>query len=106
MLYLSVKKLEEEGKFAEIAKLYEQIAKEYHMEKQFDDAILSYKKAYEFYEKESKGYKSKENECRTMYADLLCITNHENAFNEATVVDYYILILLDLREYRKRKLNE
>lgn len=72
VLKTSVRKYENEGKFAKAAESYEKIAIYFEEDKDYQTSVIFFEKAADAYAA-SRGYNSKERSNRLKYADLSCI---------------------------------
>jgi hypothetical protein len=52
-----------------------------------EEAIAAYRRAADYFSMETSNTKSLEQQCLLKLADLLCITNHPDAFNQAKAVN-------------------
>jgi tetratricopeptide (TPR) repeat protein len=85
---------EKNGRFNSAGDAKKKLASDYEAENDYANAILEYKKASDYYEMEKSNSKSNHNICLIKAADLMCISDHKDAFEESKNV--YHLITLDL----------
>lgn len=70
LLQKCVKKFENDGKFNKAAEIYEKMALFNEEEKNFENSVGLYQKAAQYYSLMSKGYMSKERNCKLKFADI------------------------------------
>ena len=73
-------------------KLEKQNAEEFEANLNYASAIKSYKRAADYFSMENLNSKSYEQACQLKLADLLCISDDENAFSESKVVSIFIYL--------------
>ncbi len=71
------------GKYIQAGKISQTIANKFEEKYNYEQAIIQYRKAAEFYEMESQNGKTMKNQCLLKVADLMCISNHKDMFKEA-----------------------
>lgn len=74
---------EKSGKYMQAGKLVQAQAQEYEENLDYENAIERYKKAQEFYSFESMNTKSMQSKCLEKVADLMCVSNHKDMYEEA-----------------------
>lgn len=71
------------GKYMQAGKIAQRIAGEFEENFDYAPAIEKYKKAADYYAMESQNTKSLQQSCLLKVADLMCISNHKDMFEEA-----------------------
>ena len=66
------------------------MAEQFEQDMKYDLAIVSYKRAADYFTMENSNYKSYEYGCLLKAADLMCNTNANKCFEEASKVNTYI----------------
>ena len=79
----AIESCEKVGKYMEAGKIAQRIANEFEENFNYEKAIEKYKKAAEYYTLESQNTKSMQQQCLLKVADLMCISNHKDMFEEA-----------------------
>ena len=79
----AIESCEKVGKFMEAGKIAQRVANEFEEKYNYEQAIIKYKKAAEFYEMENQNTKSMKLQCLLKVADLMCISNHKDMLKEA-----------------------
>jgi tetratricopeptide (TPR) repeat protein len=77
---------ETKGRFSSAGDIKKKFAEELEKSGDYAQAIEEYKSAADYYEKEKSGTKSYYQTCKIKIADLMCISNHEKAYQEAKEV--------------------
>ena len=77
---------ESSGRFQMAGKTQKQMAEDYEGDLIYDQAIIAYKKAADYFSMENINSKSYEQGCLLKQADLMCISDHSGAFEEAKQV--------------------
>lgn len=67
-------------------KVQKQVAEESESDMKYDIAITSYRRAADYFSMENINSKSYEQGCLLKAADLMCISDHKDAFQEAKSV--------------------
>jgi alpha-soluble NSF attachment protein len=99
-----LKVYEKLGRFQMAGKTQKQMAEDYEADLKYDEAIVAYKRAGEYFSMENQNSKTYEQGCLLKQADLMCISNHKDAFEEARNVRNLIFTLL-LRFTKKLRCN-
>ena len=79
----AIESCEKVGKYMQAGKIAQRIANEYEENFNYEQAIIKYKKASEYYAMESQNTKSMQQQCLLKVADLMCISKHKDMFIEA-----------------------
>ena len=79
----AIESCEKVGKYMQAGKIAQRVANELEENYNYEQAIIKYKKAAEFYEMESQNTKSMKQQCLLKVADLMCISNHKDMLKEA-----------------------
>lgn len=79
------------GRFQMAGKTQKQMAEEYESELKYDEAIAAYKRAAEYFSMENQNSKTYEQGCLLKQADLMCISNHKDAFDESKIVNLFFI---------------
>lgn len=74
---------ENRGKFQQAGKITEKIANDLEIDLDYPMAIEKYKKAADLYSLESMNTRALQQKCLLKVADLMCISNHKDMFEEA-----------------------
>jgi len=64
-------------------KTQKKMAEDFEMDLKYDEAITAFKRAADYFSMENLNAKSYEQGCLLKVADLMCINNHPNCFDEA-----------------------
>ena len=78
-----IESCEKAGKYMQAGKTAQRIAAEFEENFDYAPAIEKYQKAADYYAMESQNTKSLQQSCLLKVADLMCISNHKNMFEEA-----------------------
>jgi alpha-soluble NSF attachment protein len=81
-----LKVYEKLGRFQMAGKTQKQMAEDYESELKYDEAIEAYKRSAEYFSMENLNSKSYEQGCLLKQADLMCISDHKDAFEESRKV--------------------
>jgi alpha-soluble NSF attachment protein len=82
-----LKVYEKLGRFQMAGKTQKQMAEEYEADVKYDEAIMGYKRAAEYFSMENLNSKSYEQGCLLKQADLMCISDHKDSFEDCRAVN-------------------
>jgi hypothetical protein len=82
---------EKNGRFSLAGDLRKKLAEELESESDLAQAIEQYKKAADYYEMEKANSKNNHQICLLKAADLMCLSDHKDAFEECKQVKLKIL---------------
>ena len=74
------------GRFQMAGKTQKQMAEDFEADLKYDEAISAYKRAAEYFSMENLNSKSYEQGCLLKQADLMCISDHKESFEECKTV--------------------
>lgn len=77
---------EKDNKFQMAGKIQKQMAEACENDLQYPTAVMYYKKAADYFSMEKTNSKSFEQGCLLKAADLMCINDYQNAYQEASKV--------------------
>jgi alpha-soluble NSF attachment protein len=77
---------ENQGRFQMAGKIQKTVAEEFESDLKYELAIDAYKRAADYFSMENINSKSYEQGCLLKLADLMCISDHKDAFNESKAV--------------------
>lgn len=77
-------------------KIQKQVAEEYEADMNYEMAINAYRKASDYFSMENMNSRSYQQGCELKAADLMCISDHKEAYTEAKTV--WISLTLDIRK--------
>jgi alpha-soluble NSF attachment protein len=87
-----IKIYEKLGRFQQAGKMQQQMGADYEADMEYAIAIQAYKRAADYFSMESLNSRSFEQACLLKTADLMCISEHKDAFEEARQVRIYYII--------------
>ncbi len=77
------------GRFQMAGKTQKQMAEEFESELKYEEAIAGFKRAAEYFSMENLNSRVYEQQCLLKQADLMCITDHKDSFEEGKRVKLY-----------------
>lgn len=83
MLNNCIAMYENRGKFQQAGKITQKIANDLEIDLEYELAIEKYKKAADLYSMESMNSRASQQACMLKVADLMCISNHKDMYEEA-----------------------
>jgi len=81
-----LKVYEKKGRFQQAGKIQKQMAEELESDMKYEEAIIAYRKAGEYFSMENLNSRSYEQGCLLKQADLMCVSNHAETLEQATKV--------------------
>ncbi len=93
---------EANGRFSSAGDARKRLAQEYEHDSEYDLAITEYRKAADYYEMEKSNSKTNYQNCLIKAADLMCISDHKDAFEESKAVNIYLNINLFINRRMKK----
>jgi hypothetical protein len=77
---------EKSGRFSAAGDVRKKMAEQYESESDYTNAIIEFKKAADYYEMEKSNSKNNHQNCLLKVADLMCLSDHKDTFEECKQV--------------------